>query len=44
MHILSKPLNLIDCHGNEIAKFAKNIKKSTPHNMDNEAETLQKFS
>ena len=26
-YILSKPLNLIGCHGNQKAQFVKNIKK-----------------
>ena len=29
MYFLSKLLNLIGCHGNQKAEFAKNIKKST---------------
>ena len=29
MYFSFKPLNLIDCLGNQKAKFAKNIKKST---------------
>ena len=31
--LLSKPLYLIDCHGNQKAEFAKNIQKSTPQNL-----------
>ena len=30
VYVLSKPLNLIGCHGNQKAKFATNIQKSTP--------------
>ena len=29
IYLLSKPVNLIGCHGNQKAEFAKNIKKST---------------
>ena len=29
LYILSKPLNLIGCHGNQKAEFAKNVQKST---------------
>ena len=31
--ILSKPLNLIGCHGNRKAKFAKSIKNSSPQKL-----------
>ena len=40
MYFLSKPLNLIDSHGNLKAKFIKHIQKST----GDKAETLQKCS
>ena len=30
IQILSKPLNLIGCHGNQKDKFAKNIKSQKP--------------
>ena len=30
---LSKPLNLIGCHGNQKTEFVKNIKKSTPQKL-----------
>ena len=33
MYFLSKPLNLIGCHGNQKAKFVKNIQKSTPQKL-----------
>ena len=33
IYFLSKPFNLIGCHGNQKAKFAKNIKKSTPQKL-----------
>ena len=33
VYFLSKPLNLIGCHGNQKAKFAKNIQKSTPQKL-----------
>ena len=29
IYVLSKPLNLIGCHGNQKAEFAKIIQKST---------------
>ena len=29
LYILSKPLNLIGCHGNQKADFVKNIQEST---------------
>ena len=29
IHFLSKPVDLIGCHGNQKAEFAKNIQKST---------------
>ena len=32
-YILSKPLNLIGYHGNQKAKFVKNIKKSTSQKL-----------
>ena len=31
--LLSKPLNLIDCHDNQKGKFAKNVQKSTPQKL-----------
>ena len=30
IYFLSKPLNLIGCHGDQNTQFAENIKKSTP--------------
>ena len=33
IYFLSKPLNLIGCHGNQKAEFAKNIQKSTPQKL-----------
>ena len=33
IYFLSKPLNLIGCHGNQKAQFAKNIQKSTPQKL-----------
>ena len=47
IYFLSKTLNLIGCHGNQKAKFAKQIfKKSIPQKLHigDKAETLQKCS
>ena len=33
IYFLSKPFRLIGCHGNQKAKFAKNIKTSTPQKL-----------
>ena len=34
VYFLSKPLNLIGCHGNQKAEFAKkNVQKSTPQKL-----------
>ena len=45
IYFLSKPLNLIGCHGNQKAEFAKNIQlNSEAIYMGDKAETLQKCS